>query len=276
MAPPTGRPAQDPRAEPAGRNALRLAALLIGILCLAAAPQDSTPSPCDPKLIPPKADPLAYSRRGERCEGLYVLEVAGRADLSVVGFTASAPLSALKAEDRLHVVWPQVAGDVPIRLRAVSLRRPIYYRMDATPAAGSGRYDWPANLVVKLSLNGSDLGIVGWVQQKVGEKPADVYVPVRVGTSPEPASKPTYVVQVVSGAELMQLNVTVATVGRDGNDEKYLKRDEPLQGFYPAGRPISVRLPALPAAGLYRVRLGAILRNGGAANTAFVFYHAGP
>jgi hypothetical protein len=241
------------------------------------AQQESTAvSPCDPKLIPPKGDPLAYGRRGERCEGLYVLEVAGSAGLSLVAFTAAAVAGPLKPDDRLHVQWPLVPGNPAMHLRAVSLRPRVYYRMDAVRAPDTDRFEWPANLVVQLNLSGSELGVVGWVRQTIGEKTDDVYVPVRIGTSPEPASKGYYVAQIVPGAELAELFVTLAAIGPDGRDEKYLKRDEPLKyGFYPAGRAISLKLPALPAAGLYRLRLGALVKSGGAANTVFVFRHSG-
>ena len=87
--------------------------------------------------------------------------------------------------------------------------------------------------------------------------------PARAGAP----SKGHYVVQVVAGAELAEVFVTLAALGQDGRDEKYIKRDEPLKyGFYPADRPISVALSGLPAAGLYRVRLGAVLKTGGSAN----------
>ena len=46
-------------------------------------------------------------------------------------------------------------------------------------------------------------------------------------------------------------------------------------GFYPAERAVSIPLPALPEAGLYRIHLGATLRGGGQpANRSIVFYHA--
>lgn len=65
--------------------------VLVALICsttLAAEPESRQASgPCDPKLIPSSGDPLAYGRRGERCEGLYVLEVAGSANLSLVAFT---------------------------------------------------------------------------------------------------------------------------------------------------------------------------------------------
>jgi hypothetical protein len=253
--------------------------LLATPLAAASGPQQkpADDNPCDSRLIPQKGDPLAYTRRGERCEGLYVLEVAASADLSLVAFTAALPAFTLKAEDRLHLNWPQVPGNLPTRLRAVSLNKQVYYRMDAVRPAGTDRFNWPADVVIKLNLRSRDVGILGWVQQTLGEKETVVYVPVRVGTSPDAQAKGPYVVQVVVGAEVAEVYVTLTTLGQDGREEKILKRDEPLgYGFYPADHPINVTLSGLPAAGLYRVRLGAVLKTGGAANRSFVFYHPGP
>ena len=82
--------------------------------------------------------------------------------------------------------------------------------------------------------------------------------------------------QVVVGAEVAEVYVTLTALGQDGREEKILKRDEPLRyGFYPADRPIDVTLSDPLAAGLYRVRLGAVLKTGGAANRSFVVYHPG-
>jgi hypothetical protein len=236
----------------------------------------SASSPCDPKLIPSRGDPLAYGRRGERCEGLYVLEVAGSADLSLVAFTEAVRTPATTPEGRLHVQWAGTPGRLPVHLRAISLRHLIYYRMDVVRPEGAGRFEWPsADVVARLNLSPAEIGILGWVEQTVGSRLDHVYVPVRFSSAPEPA-KGLYVARVVPGVELSQLLVTLATIGADGRDEQYVKRDEPLNyGFYPAARPISVRLPELPVPGLYRLTLGAILRSGGSATRTFIFYHPG-
>jgi hypothetical protein len=233
-------------------------------------------SPCDPRLIPTKGDPLAYGRRGERCEGLYVLEVAGSADLSLVAFTESGRSQPPTPDEGMHVQWAGTPGKLPMHLRAVSLRRPIYYRMDAVRPEDAERFEWPTtDVVARLNLTRDELGLVGWVEQTVGERTSHVYVPLRIGNSFDPAPG-HYVARVVPGVELAELFVTLATVGPDGRDQQFVKRDEPLNyGFYPAERPISVKLSGLPAAGLYRLRLGATLRRGGASTATFVFYHPG-
>ncbi len=45
--------------------------------------------PCDPTLARATKDPLAYGRRGDRCEGLYIKEVAGSGGLQVASFVES-------------------------------------------------------------------------------------------------------------------------------------------------------------------------------------------
>jgi hypothetical protein len=238
--------------------------------------QSTAVNPCDPRLIPTRGDPLAYGRRGERCEGLYVLEVAGAADLSLVAFTHAGRSQPATPDEGMRVQWTRAPGKMPMHLRAVSLRRPIYYRMDAVRPEDAERFEWPTtDVVARLNLSRDELGMVGWVEQTIGERTSHVYVPLRIGNSSDPAPG-HYVARVVPGVELSELLVTLATIGPDGRDQHYVKRDEALNyGFYPAERPIPVKVSGLPAAGLYRVRLGAVLRRGGSSTATFVFYHAG-
>jgi hypothetical protein len=255
---------------------LLLVALIFSTTFAAESESRQAHGPCDPKLIPSSGDPLAYGRRGERCEGLYVLEVAGSASLSLVAFTELGQVPAMTPGQRLSVVWAGTPGQLPVHLRAISLRHATYYRMDVVRPEGADRFEWPAaDVVARLNLSHAEIGILGWVEQTVGARLNHVYVPVRFNDAREPA-KGRYVARVVPGVELSQLFVTLATIGPDGRDEQYVMRDEPLNhGFYPAARPISVKLPALPLPGLYRLTLGAVLRSGGSATGAFVFYHPG-
>jgi hypothetical protein len=233
-------------------------------------------NPCDTKLIPAKGDPLAYGRRGERCEGLYVLEVAGSADLSLVAFTEAVRMRVDAPDEPLQVHWAGTPDRLPVHVRAVSLRRPIYYRMDAVRVGGSSHYAWPiADVVARLNLKRDELGMLGWVEQTIGDRSCHVYVPLRIGRSAD-AAPGHYVASIVPGVELSELLVTLATIGADGREQHYLRRDEPLAyGFYPAERTISVKVSGLPAQGLYRLRLGALLRRGGSSTATFVFYHPG-
>lgn len=251
---------------------LVLCAVLVTTLHSQTSPTDS---PCDPKLIPSKTDPLTYGRRGERCEGVYFVPVSGSADLSLVAFTEPIGSFPVAPDERLYLQWTAGPGKPAVHVRAVSVKSGVYYRMDVVRPEGSDRLEWPGDVVGRLNLTSADLALTAWAQQTIGGRTQNVYVPLNVGKSASAVRKDQYVAKLVPGSEVSELFLTLAAVGPDGRDEKFLKRDEPLKGFYPAERPISVPISGLPAAGLYRLRLGAVLRGGGSTTTTFVFYHPG-
>jgi hypothetical protein len=232
-------------------------------------------NPCDSKLIPSKTDPLAYSRRGERCEGVYYVPVSGSADLSLVAFTEPTGPFRVAADERVNLQWMAGPSKPAVHVRVVSLKSGVYYRMDAVGPEGSDHLEWPGDVVGRLNLTSADIALAAWAQQTIAGRAQNVYVPLVVGKSAGPGRKDQYVAKIVPGSEVSELYLTLAAVGADGRDEKFLKRDEALKGFYPAERPISVPVSDLPAAGLYRLRLGAVLRGGGSTTTTFVFYHPG-
>jgi hypothetical protein len=239
------------------------------------APGAGGSNPCDPKLVPSKTDPLTYSRRGELCEGVYFVPVSGSADLSLVAFTEPVGSFRLAPAERLYVQWAAGSGKSPVHVRAVSLKKGVYYRMDAVRPEGTDRLEWPADVLARLNLASSDVALTAWMEQTVAGRPQNVYVPLTVARSAPAESKRQYVAMLVPGSEVSELFLTIAALGPDGREEKFLKRDEPLKGFYPAERPIAVPIAGLPAAGLYRMRLGALLRGGGSTTTTFVFYYPG-
>jgi hypothetical protein len=263
------------------------AGLVAAVLCLApagvgtgeraaAAPLQATVAvdPCDPDLLRTATDALAYGRRGERCEGLYIKEVSGGGGLQVASFTEPAAAFEIARGERLHVAWisPDAAA---VRLRAVALQRRIYYRMDVVRDRGPV-FEWPADVLVSLGLQPRDVGIVGWAERPIGGRAEEIYVPLRVGKATAPERTGRYVVRVVPAAELAELYVTLAALDPSGRETLVIQRDVPLgMGFYPAERAVSVPLPPLPQPGLYRLRLGATLRRGGpSTNRSIVFYHA--
>jgi hypothetical protein len=261
---------------PTGATLLVTAICLMAVADLESQQAQTTRSPCDAKLIPPKGDPLAYGRRGDRCEGLYVLEVSGSAHLSLVAFNESVAGTPTTLEERVRVQWMGTPGRLPVHLRAVSLRRPIYYRMDAVRPEEADGYEWPtADVVARLNLGRADVGIVGWVEQAIANRNTRVYLPLRVGNSSGPATG-QYVARVVPGVGLSKVFVTLTLLADNGGVQEYLKRDEPLdEEFFPADRPIKVTISPLSNAGLYRITLGAVFMSGGSSTMTFVFFHPG-
>jgi hypothetical protein len=257
----------------------RAAALLVCLLVTLLPPRlesqtTTVVDPCDPKLVRSPSDPLAYGLRGDRCEGIYIKEVAGSGGLLLAAFTEPFESFEVKPGDRLTLEW-SAPDTLPVRLRALSLRRRLYYRMDAVRPAGTRRFEWPADVLASLEVKSPELGIVGWVEQRVGARTEDVYVPVRLGRRAQ-GQPPSYLVAIVPGTDLAEVYLTLSKVAPDGRDELFLKRDEPLKyGYYPAERPIMIPLRELPSAGIYRLHVGALLSRGGPANASLHFYHTG-
>ncbi len=231
---------------------------------------------CDPTLVRPAGDPLGYVLRGDRCEGLYIREVAGSGGLSIASVTEPFEQFEVGPGKSLHLEWTPPPGDAPTRLRAFGLRRKLYYRMDTVRPPGATTYTWSADVLAPLKMRSQELGVVGWVPYAVGEKMHEVYVPLRIGT-PGPATRSRrYVVMLLPGADLTEVFITLSTLDAGGRTRAFLKRDEPLRyGYYPAERGIAVHLPELKTAGIYHLQIGATLTRGGSATRSLFFYHPG-
>jgi hypothetical protein len=233
----------------------------LAVFCLVTLPVAFTQASehCDRYLPVSRQDPFGYRMRGDRCEGVYVQQVAST-PLVVASFGRLAIPDVLTANGALLVEWPPVAGEV--RLRAHSLKPRTYYRMDHRQKAGARSYRWPTDVLSALKLTRRDIGIVAFMEQKVGSSTREVYLPVRINM---PAARgAVYELVLVPGNELREVFVALSRVAADGKRSE-VSAAKPLRyGFYPAGR--SIRIPVGPIArpGTYLLEIGATLRDGGA------------
>jgi hypothetical protein len=217
-------------------------------------------TPCDPFLLITVDNPFGYHLRGDRCEGLFVQQVSSTplliASLVDGGFNGT-----FSPNGSLELRWAEAPGDV--RLRAHALKPRTYYQMDARQPAHSTGYRWKTDVLSALNLVIADIGIVAWTEQKVGGVVRNVYLPLRIGTPP--ASEPSYELAIIPDKELAELYVGVVSVPANGATSRAVTPPKPLNyGYYAAGRTIRIPVGPLPAAGLYRIDLGATLVGGGA------------
>ena len=221
------------------------------------------------------SDPLRYRQRGDRCEGVYGQDVSGSSELQVVAVmehleafddTTSAPV---------RIEWTPPAGSA-VTLRATSIRPGLYYRMQTTRPVAAGRYDWPSDVRRPLRIRSADVGLAGSTTMSLGGAPKEVLVPLRVSQRRPAPITSGYRLTVMPSVGLSEVYVTVATTAADASPAVYLQRDEKLgYGFYPAARPIDVRLPALRERGVYLVRIAATREAGGGATRTILLYHPG-
>ena len=248
-------------------RALTLLALVIAAAWSVPAALDGAESPCDPYLRPQANDPNGYRLRGDRCEGVYVKEVAAAGVLTVVSFTESFAPYDLTSGKSLLLEWPAVA-ESPLHLRAYSLRRRLYYRMDTVRPAGSRSYEWPAEMLTVFRLTRAEIGLVGSVGQTVGGVRRDVLVPLAVRPQGEARASRALELVVYPGVDLAEVFLTLAPLEPSGAPGRFVVNGEPLRyGYYPADRGVPIRLPELKTRGLHVVEIGATLSSGGSATT---------
>ena len=230
-------------------------------------------TPCDPDLVDrARANQrFPYSLRGDRCEGLYVQDVAGGSVLTPISFTARFEKFDTGPSKPLILAWP-AAGDGRLYVRAQSRRPKLYYRMDTVQAANQGRYEWPTDVLSSLGLMREDLGVVAWTMARIGDRERPVHVPLWIGSARHAEKVDKYVLSVVPGAELDEVYTTLLAIDRQGRPVRQAieRRKHPL-GFYPAGRSFPVEVDAPAPGGLYRLDVDAVLRNGATTNLNVLF-----
>lgn len=232
---------------------------------------------CDPGLPTLAGDPLAYRERGDRCEGRYAKEVASSV-LTIASL--SEPLGALGArpERSLRIGWgttPRGASDA--RVRAQSLKRRIYYRMDTRRPADSARYDWPLSVAAALVPAQDDVGITVSVRLAFGGGEHDVLLPAVIGDRTQTGAD-RYEMVVIPGGPLQELMFSLLSLDAEGSVSQLIRGEQPLgYGYYPADRAIVIPIARtlLKAPGLYRLDLVARLENGGRSSRSVWFFDAG-
>lgn len=229
---------------------------------------------CDPSLGQPEGNPYGYRLRGDRCEGMYVKQVGSTA-LMIVSFTESIEDYNLKIDKDLVVQW-KTPGSEAARLRAYSLRRRLYYRMDTVRPSATESFTWPVSLLSSLEIPRQDLGIIGWIQLLIGTIEREVYVPIRIHQQQDGGLVGTYTVVLLPGVELSEVYVSIARLGENGRPGIFLRDGQALgYGYYPADRRIDFPITNPGPRGFYYLEIGATLKSGGSATVELWFYHPG-
>ena len=227
---------------------------------------------CDPGLTGSLRSPVAYRQRGDRCEGIYALQVSSTQIrlVSMVETFAYDP----GAPEALQVTWSRPAGnDRPIRLRAQSLQPRTYYRMDTVIGASKPTYEWPSDVLSSLKLPSDAIGVLGWTYLE-GED-HKIYLPLRISQGRAPDRDSEYLVAIVPDSRLREIYVTLAPVKRQVESRTPIFEKKPLgYGLYMAKQATVFPLAKPEIAGLYEVGIECSIWGSGSATMSFYFYHA--
>ena len=228
---------------------------------------------CDETLMRLAAPGNGYRALGDRCEGVYAKQVGGTT-LFLASFTESFENYDLKSPDSLVVSWsPPI--DSGLQIRAETVRRGRYYRMDTRRPARDSVYHWSSHVLSSEQIARRELGILGWVRLPIGGSPRQVHVPLRVEQKGAAKSCGSYEIEIAPGERLKEVYTSLAPVGADGSLGSFIRQDQPLgYGFYPAEAPIKFTIDRaqLPKAGIYYLKVSARLDSGGAATKEYYLY----
>lgn len=228
---------------------------------------------CDPKLSQLPGNPDGYRMREGRCEGLFIREVGIDTALLVASLTEGLEGFDPNSSATLRLAWNPPDPGRPTNLRAFSLRRRQYYRMDTARLAGQRTFDWPTILLARLQISGPQLGIVAWTSLPVGDRVREVYLPLTAGLKAPPVRPGTYELLLVPASELQEVFLTLVRAGAEGRVGATLYEKAALgYGYYPAERPVKIPLAGLNQAGFYRLSIAATLRVGGSSSTELWFH----
>lgn len=252
----------------------RPAAVLAALL--AAAPPAAAEALCDPGLEGSSRSAMAYTLRGDRCEGLYALQVNSR-DVRLASLVETFALDP-EADGPLRVTWPAVESATgPVRLRAQSLRPRSYYRMDTAVDPAAGTWLWPTDVLAAVGLLRDEVGVLGWYERAAGDgEPRPVYLPLRIAPGGDAPGAAEYEIALVPDIRLREVFVTLAPVGADGVAGAPIVEKKPLEmGYYPAKQATVFRLPKPAAPGLYELEIVCRLTPSGDATATYWIHHAG-
>jgi len=247
--------------------------LILTAASICALLQGQPPSdPCDPRISGKIEieNPYAYKLRGDRCEGIYIKDIASIGGLVLVSFTSTPQAPKVSGNKTIDLKWGALP-DGPLHIRAFSLHPRVYYRMDTIQGAGRQGYTWTTSMLDRLELTLREVGIVAWKTSRASSTSGNIYVPLSIGPL-NSAAAPSLRAIVQTQVELDEVFVTLARLGPDGRFEKPVKDSTPLrQGYYPAGGRIPIDIPRLAKSGTYALEVVSDIRGGGKGSMRWLF-----
>ncbi|MCI5163861.1 MAG: hypothetical protein D3917_17975 [Candidatus Electrothrix sp. AX5] len=101
---------------------------------------------------------IAYTERGNRCEGFYQSPVAAES-FTLVSLLYGRLEFGENSNEELHVVVPQTIKQ-QVHIQAVGIPLKTYYRLDTWVQPGQ-KFIWPLEIIGKMQLKPTNVGLFG-------------------------------------------------------------------------------------------------------------------
>lgn len=236
---------------------------------------------CDP-LIPISRDTnyvIGYKPRGNRCEGIYPDQKSGSSDIFVVSLAAMALSTALSNIDTLYIRWPEAPARDVLKIRALSLRDGLNYRLDSTQPLARKIFEWPSEILKQVGLQLNEVGLLGSSDVMINNSKRRVYIPTILSDQPKAGEIQSLELVLRTNIDLSDVYWSYAPFKSGGRIGEYIVYEKHFQNFYPAGEPIRLKIEAPPTEGLYNGEIStefpAYVRQNTPPATSFVFYYSG-
>ena len=189
--------------------------------------------------LTPEQSEFGYKQLDNRCEGFYIPKLRGQ--LQVVSFTLGEALHVTWNENTRVTLTPIENQILPVHLRAVSLQRNLFYRMDAV-LDGTKSLDWPiAHYLFPRNILPGQIGIYGWTGQEYDK----VFTPVMVKVQGENSSDDrTPKLKVRTILDLTHFRWTlINSKGSVCHSSSEINTFQFFQGDMSAGKIIAIEIP---------------------------------
>jgi hypothetical protein len=213
-------------------------------------------SPCDERTLSLAGGGQPYAGRGDRCEGTYRQPVGAGLFLRSI-YQVYGKFDLTTTRDPLMIEWsPPPGGAVTVRADGWVGGEP--YRMDAAPSEDNSSFVWQTRVLRALSsgsrqpLTRNELGVQAWIDSAG----AMLFLPVRIWQTERPS--PCGPIRVVLWAMSRPDSVFVDVAAVDGSGAaRSFGRRELGRRPYPLKGPLTIELPEIAKAGVYRLLLAA-------------------
>ena len=206
---------------------------------------------CPGDVTPASDKVIAYADRGDRCEGLYQQPVAASAKLQIIGVHRNRPIFDAGSGVPIRVS-AVAAGAGDLKLRVLSTKPQLYYRLDAT-LDPKGQFLWKRNIVdhVRVGLKPADIAAL--ICAGACEKSSPIIYPAAI-TERETQAVDGITIRMRAALDLKELLVTVESGGAPLPN--FNKKNVLDMGTLPGGVTKNVFLDVGP--GTYQLRALAI------------------
>jgi hypothetical protein len=150
---------------------------------------------------------IGYRLRGDRCEGLFVVEVSGESQMRLIGFHLGEPTFDLKSPLPVPIRVRSKASGASLRMS--SLEPHVRYQMDTDDLVAGKPYQWTTEIVrdSRVALSASAIAAIACTNGCRADDDTR-YFPVTIGPEAGPAAAVTLVVRPTVSLNQLKLTVT--------------------------------------------------------------------